>query len=99
MANTHSTGLRTPGPNTFVLPKLYRGLPDCERLSFMAAITFFLVVNKRMGMSNNKILFHTTLQKTNWVVTPLLVFQLESNKLPIVQMLWLCMLQLHSKLM
>lgn len=80
MTKAHSIGWLTPGPNTFVLPRVYRGLPSHMRPHFMAAITFFLVVNNRTCKSTYKILLPTTLPITNWIVSPLLAFQLDSSK-------------------
>lgn len=73
MAKAHATGLLTPGPNTAVLPEVYGGLPGCVRRHFMAAITFFLVVNTTVEAQS-----HITAPRhaatSNRVVTPLLVF-------------------------
>lgn len=46
-AKAHAPGLLTPVPNKPVLPKVYSRLPRRGRPCFMAAITFFLVVNNQ----------------------------------------------------
>lgn len=81
MAKAHATGLPTPGPNTAVLPEVYGGLPGCVRRHFMAAITFFLVVNTTVE-AQSRITAPRHSAPSNRVVTPLLVFSLHSGELP-----------------